>query len=191
MDYVPTPSQTVGPFFHFSLTTDQHSVRRIAGPEVKGERVWLGCRILDGDGVPVNDAIIEIWQADAGGNYDHPDDPRHATVDPRFLGFGRMPTAPDGSCEFETIKPGRVPGAGNVLQAPHLNLAVFARGMLKQLYTRVYFTGEPANQADPVLALVPKERRSTLLAQPDPARPGGWRFDIHLQGEQETVFFDV
>jgi protocatechuate 3,4-dioxygenase alpha subunit len=112
-------------------------------------------------------------------------------VDPEFLGFGRMPTAPDGSCEFETIKPGRVPGAGNVLQAPHLNLAVFARGMLKQLYTRVYFTGEPANQADPVLALVPKERRSTLLAQPDPARPGGWRFDIHLQGEQETVFFDV
>jgi protocatechuate 3,4-dioxygenase alpha subunit len=191
MDYVPTPSQTVGPFFHFNLTTDQHSVRRIAGPEVKGERVWLGCRILDGDGVPVNDAIIEIWQADAGGNYDHPDDPRHTTVDPEFLGFGRMPTAPDGSCEFETIKPGRVPGAGNVLQAPHLNLAVFARGMLKQLYTRVYFTGEPANQADPVLALVPKERRSTLLAQPDLARPGGWRFDIHLQGSQETVFFDV
>ena len=79
MDYVPTPSQTVGPFFHFNLTTDQHCVRRVAGPEVKGERVWLGCRILDGDGVPVNDAIIEIWQADAGGNYDHPDDPRHTT----------------------------------------------------------------------------------------------------------------
>lgn len=191
MDHVPTPSQTVGPFFHFSLTTDQHSVRRIAGPEAKGERVWLACRILDGDGAPLNDAMIEIWQADAAGNYDHPDDPRHATVDPEFLGFGRMATAPDGSCEFETIKPGRVPGAGNVLQAPHLNLAVFARGMLKQLYTRVYFAGEPANQADPVLALVPKERRGTLLAQPDSVRPGGWRFDIHLQGEQETVFFDV
>lgn len=191
MDHVPTPSQTVGPFFHFSLTTDQRSVCKIAGPEAKGERVCLGCRILDGDGVPVNDAMVEIWQADAAGNYDHPDDPRHPMVDKGLLGFGRMATAPDGSCEFETVKPGRVPGAGNVLQAPHLNLAVFARGMLKQLYTRVYFTGEPANEADPVLALVPKERRGTLLAQPDSARPGGWRFDIHLQGEQETVFFDV
>jgi protocatechuate 3,4-dioxygenase alpha subunit len=191
MDHVPTPSQTVGPFFHFSLTSDQHSVRKIAGPEAKGERVWLACRILDGDGAPVNDAMVEIWQADAAGVYHHPEDPRHPMVDPGFLGFGRRATAADGSCEFETVKPGRVPGAGNVLQAPHLNLAVFARGMLKQLYTRVYFTGEPANEGDPVLALVPKERRGTLLAQPDSARPGGWRFDIHLQGEQETVFFDV
>jgi protocatechuate 3,4-dioxygenase, alpha subunit len=191
MDHVPTPSQTVGPFFHFSLTTDQHSFPRIAGPKAKGERVWLGCRVLDGEGAPVNDAMVEIWQADAAGTYDHPDDPRHATVEPEFFGFGRMATAPDGSCEFETIKPGRVPGPSNRLQAPHLNLAVFARGMLKQLYTRVYFAGEPANEEDPVLALVPKERWSALLAQPDSARSGGWRFDIHLQGEQETVFFDV
>jgi protocatechuate 3,4-dioxygenase alpha subunit len=191
MSFVPTPSQTVGPFFHFSLTTKKYSVPQIAGPQAKGERVWLACRVLDGDGAPVSDAMIEIWQADAAGKYNHPDDPQQESVDPAFFGFGRMATAQDGSCEFETIRPGRVPGPENLLQAPHLNVAVFARGMLKQLYTRVYFACDPANEEDPVLALVPQERRGTLLAQPEAARPGGWRFDIHLQGEQETVFFDV
>jgi protocatechuate 3,4-dioxygenase alpha subunit len=191
MDLVPSPSQTVGPFFHFCLTTDKNCVGRIAGPEVKGERVRLTVRVLDGDGVGPNDAMIEIWQANADGKYNHPDDTQSMAVDPSFLGFGRLHTAEDGSCEFETIKPGRVPGPGNVLQAPHLNLAVFARGMIKQLYTRVYFAGDPANPEDPVLGLVPADRRETLMAHPDSTRPGGWRFDLRLQGDDETVFFDV
>ncbi len=191
MDLVPTPSQTVGPFFHFCLTTDKCCVGRIASPETKGERVLLTIRVLDGDDVGLNDSMIEIWQANAEGKYNHPDDTQAKPVDPSFHGFGRMGTAEDGICEFETVKPGQVSGPGNVPQAPHLNAAVFARGMLKQLYTRIYFAGDPANQDDPVLALVPPERRETLMAHPDPARSNGWRFDLRLQGEDETVFFDV
>jgi protocatechuate 3,4-dioxygenase alpha subunit len=194
MDFVPTSSQTAGPYFHLGMT-DTRSVPRIAGPQTKGERVWLTCRVLDGDDAPLSDAMIEIWQADAEGRYNHPDDVRNEDGaeggDSSWLGFGRMPTALDGSCEFETIKPGRVPGLGNQAQAPHLNVAIFARGMLKQLYTRIYFAGDPSNPEDAVMALVPSSRRETLIAQPDPAQPGHWRFDIHLQGDLETVFFDV
>jgi protocatechuate 3,4-dioxygenase, alpha subunit len=190
MDLTPTPSQTVGPFFHFCLTTQKCCIKRIAGPRAKGERVWLKIRVVDGDDVPVDDAMVEIWQANAEGKYNHPDDPQQKSVDSEFVGFGRLGTEEDGSCEFETIRPGRVPGPGDALQAPHLNIAVFGRGMLKQLFTRVYFADDPANPDDPVLALVPPSRRETLLARPD-ASPGHWHFDIHLQGAQETVFFDV
>jgi protocatechuate 3,4-dioxygenase alpha subunit len=194
MSAAPTPSQTAGPYFHLGMT-DTRSVSCIAGPKMKGERVWLTCRILDGDGVPVPDAMVEIWQADAEGKYRHPDESpdtvKETTVEPAWFGFGRMPTVEDGSCQFETVRPGRVPGAGNILQAPHLNVAIFARGLLKQLYTRIYFAGDPANFEDPVIALIPMPRRETLIAQPDRSRPGYWRFDIHLQGEQETVFFDI
>jgi protocatechuate 3,4-dioxygenase, alpha subunit len=194
MDLVPTPSQTAGPYFHLGMT-DTRSVPCLAGPQTKGELVRLICRVLDGEGAPVGDAMIEIWQADAEGKYNHPDDARDEvqknTFDESWFGFGRMPTAPDGRCEFETVKPGRVAGAGDVLQAPHLNVAIFARGMLKQLHTRIYFGGDPANSEDPVIGLVPPPRRETLMAQPDISRPGVWRFDIHLQGDQETVFFDV
>jgi protocatechuate 3,4-dioxygenase alpha subunit len=194
MDFVPTSSQTAGPYFHLGMT-DTRSVPRIAGPQTKGERVWLTCRVLDGDDAPLSDAMIEIWQADAEGRYNHPDDVKNEDGaeggGSSWLGFGRMPTALDGSCEFETIKPGRVPGIGNQAQAPHLNVAIFARGMLKQLYTRIYFAGDPSNPEDAVMALVPSSRRETLIAQPDPAQPGHWRFDIHLQGDLETVFFDV
>lgn len=200
MDLVPTPSQTVGPFFHFSLTTEAQSIKCIAGPKAKGERIWVRCRVLDGEGSPVNDAMIEIWQADAEGGYPpfapstknngvlsaKDGAPASPESDTDFGGFGRLATGDDGSCEFETIKPGRVQG-----QAPHLEAAVFARGMLKQLYTRIYFAGEAANQDDQVLALVPADRRETLMAHPDPAKPGHWRLDVRLQGEQETVFFDV
>ena len=189
MDLTPTPSQTVGPFFHLCLTTERGCIQRIAGPRTEGERIWLRVRVIDGDGVPVDDAMIEIWQANAEGKYNHPDDKQEKSIDSEFLGFGRLGTADDGSCEFETIRPGRVSGPGNALQAPHLNIAVFARGMLKQLYTRVYFADDPANSEDPILALVSPSRRETLLAQPD--APGHWHFDIHLQGGQETVFFDV
>jgi len=186
-----TPSQTVGPFFAIGLTTEKCSVRCIAGRGAKGERILLKCRVLDGDGLAIPDSMLEIWQADAEGRYNHPDDPQGKACNPEWRGFGRVGTCEDGSCEFETIKPGRVPGPNGVLQAPHLNVAVFARGMLKQFYTRIYFEGDPSNREDPVLALVPEERRETLMAHPDPANPGVWQFDLRMQGEGETVFFDV
>jgi protocatechuate 3,4-dioxygenase, alpha subunit len=135
--------------------------------------------------------LHEVWQADADGHYLSAEGAPGEPVDPEVGGFGRMPTGEDGSCEFETIKPGRVPGPGNVRQAPHVEMAIFGRGMLKQLFTRIYFADVAANQEDPVLALVPQERRHTLMAHPEPSRPGHWYFDIRLQGEQETVFFDV
>ena len=188
-DLVPTPSQTVGPFFAIELTTDEHCVRCVAGAQTKGERIWIDFRVLDGDGVPVDDAMLEIWQADANGKYNHPDDAQPKQLDPGWIGFGRIATGEDGSCELETIRPGRV--GLSTPQAPHLTIAVFARGMLKPLYTRVYFAGDAANDEDPILRLVPPARRETLLARPDPARPGYWSFDVRLQGDRETVFFDV
>lgn len=190
MNLIPTPSQTVGPFFHFCLTAQGKCTPEIASQKIKGERVRLVCRVFDGDGALLKDAMIEIWQADSEGKYNHPDDAQAGKVDPDFRGFGRMGPGDDGICEFETIKPGRVPGPQN-LQAPHLNVALFARGLLKQLYTRIYFAGDPANREDDVLALVPEDRRETLMAHPDSSHPGVWRFDFHLQGENETVFFDV
>jgi protocatechuate 3,4-dioxygenase, alpha subunit len=186
---VPTPSQTVGPYFRIELTTEEHCIRCVAGPHAKGERAWITFRVLDGDGVPVNDAMLEIWQADSNGKYNHPDDPQPKQPDSGWIGFGRLGAGDDGCCVLETIKPGRV--SNGTLQAPHLSVAVFARGMLKQLYTRVYFAGDAANDEDPILQLVPQERRDTLMAQPDPVRPGHWMFDVRLQGDQETVFFDV
>ncbi len=187
MDTTPTPSQTAGPFFHLGLT-DTRSVGCVAGEGAKGERVWLTFRVFDGDGLPVPDAMIELWQADSDGNYPHHGSSRQGRT---FCGFGRLATAEDGSCTFETIRPGRVPGPGDTLQAPHINVSVFARGLLKRLSTRAYFAGDPAHSEDPVLALVPENRRATLLAQPDPSRAGGWRLEIRLRGESETVFFDV
>lgn len=187
MDLTPTPSQTVGPYLHLGLT-DARSLSRIAGDGVKGERLWLTFRVLDGDRVPVPDAMIELWQADAEGNYARQDSGAGGAA---FRGFGRSATAEDGSCTFETVRPGRVPGPSNTAQAPHINVSILGRGILKRLSTRVYFAGEPANDADPILALVPEDRRATLLAQPDPARARNWNFDVRLRGEGETVFFDV
>ncbi|HXY50356.1 MAG TPA: protocatechuate 3,4-dioxygenase subunit alpha [Terriglobales bacterium] len=189
MDFVPTPSQTVGPFFQIELTTDEHCVKCIAGPQAAGERAWITFRVLDGDGTPVDDAMLEIWQADSHGKYNHPDDRQPKALDEGWIGFGRLATGEDGTCELETVKPGLV--GHDALQAPHLTLAIFARGMLKQLYTRVYFAGDAANDNDPILALVPAGRRETLMAQPDSSRPGHWRWDVRLQGDQETVFFDI
>jgi protocatechuate 3,4-dioxygenase alpha subunit len=190
MDHAPCASQTVGPYFHLGCT-DTRSVSSPAGPKAKGERVRLICRVLDREGVPVNDAMIEIWQADAEGKYHHPDDPRGKAGDPDCSGFGRLATDKDGICVFETIKPGRVPGNNGSLQAPHLNVSVFARGVLKRLATRIYFAADPANREDPILALVPEDRRQTLMAKPDPHKGGDWCFEVHLCGEEETVFFDV
>ncbi|MGA3025650.1 MAG: protocatechuate 3,4-dioxygenase subunit alpha [Bryobacteraceae bacterium] len=169
---IPTASQTVGPFFNFALTTNR-SLGVLAREGAEGERIRLTFRVTDGDGAPTpGDSMIELWQADARGRY--------TNADPNFCGFGRLETDADGVCVFETVKPGAVDG-----QAPHINVTVFARGLLKHLYTRLYFEGEPANAHDRVLALVPEERRVTLLAKP------AWSFEIRLQGDRETVFFDV
>jgi len=188
---VPIPSQTVGPFFHLGLTGSR-SVGSLVTPETKGERISLICRVLDGDGAPVPDAMLEIWQANDEGRYNHPDDKQaHKKIDPSFYGFGRLASDDQGTCAFATIKPGQVPGNNGAQQASHINVSVFARGILKRLATRIYFAEDPALPQDPVLALVPAGRRNTLLARRDTARPDNWHFDIHLCGEQETVFFDV
>ncbi len=187
MDLTPTPSQTVGPYLHLGLT-DARSISHIASDGATGERVRLTFRVSDGDGVPVPDAMIELWQADSDGKYANHES---SADDAAFRGFGRLATAEDGSCTFETIRPGCVPGPSETVQAPHINVSILGRGILKRLSTRVYFAGEPVNAADPVLTLVPENRRATLLAQPDPARTGNWIFDVHLRGEGETVFFDV
>jgi len=190
MDLMPTPSQTVGPFFHLGCT-ERASVGSLVTSASKGERIQLIFRVLDGEGQPVPDAMIEIWQANAEGRYAHPEDTQEKALDPAFNGFGRLASDQNGRCVFSTIKPGRVPGNGGTLQAPHINVSVFARGVLKRLATRAYFAGDPANTEDPVLALVPAERQPTLLARPDAGGQGDWVFDIHLCGEEETVFFDV
>ena len=184
-----TPSQTIGPFFHSGLEW----MPSAAGPGARGEPIRLSVRVLDGDGAPVSDAMIESWQADAEGRYHHPEDPRGAEADPDFSGFARVPTNDAGECEIETVRPGRVPGPGGPLQAPHVNVTIFARGVLKPLVTRAYFEGEPSNAEDPVLARVPEHRRDTLMARPDPERHGVWRFEVRLcdGSGRETVFFDV
>jgi protocatechuate 3,4-dioxygenase alpha subunit len=185
---IATPSQTVGPFFSFGLT-DTGSVGCLAGPDTKGERIRLRVAIVDGDGLPVPDALIEIWQADADGTYVRPTDRSSTLARPRFTGFGRLPTKEDGTCVFETIRPGPVTDAQGRRQAPHIDVCLFARGLLRQIYTRIYFAGDDGLDKDPILALVPVDRRDTLIART--GGRGNWSFDIRLQGEDETVFFDL
>jgi protocatechuate 3,4-dioxygenase, alpha subunit len=190
-----TPSQTVGPYLHVGLMPAAYGVREVFGPVVAepgiaGEHIRLEGRIIDGEGNVVTDAMVEIWQADHQGRYAHPADGRPLTSN-SFRGFGRVPTE-SGSFRFATIKPGGVSGPDGSTQAPHINVGVFARGILKRLFTRIYFADEPAaNASDPILALVPADRRETLLARPDPGTPGLYRFDIFLQGQNETVFFEA
>ena len=180
---VATPSQTVGPFFHFGLTPDASggTVRGVSGREP----MRLMVRVTDGDGEPVTDAIVEIWHAGDAGH-----GPPAASMEPLVSGFGRLATQEDGSCEFDTVRPGRADGGG-AAQAAHVNVCLFARGLLRHLHTRIYFAGDPHLAADPVLALVPEDRRGTLLASADPSGGGRWLFDLRLQGVNETVFFDV
>lgn len=189
-DLIPIPSQTVGPFFRIGLIGSQ-AVQRIAAADVKGERVKLVVTVFDLEGRPIHDCLIETWQANGDGKYNHPDDRQDKAIDPAFRGFGRQATDQDGVCSFETIKPGRVPGPKETEQAPHLAVSVFSRGMLNRLATRIYFAGDPANELDPILALVPKDRRGTLHAQPIEGEPGAWQFTIRFGGDKETVFFDV
>ncbi len=187
---IPIPSQTVGPFFRIGLSGPR-AVQRIAAVGVKGERVKLVVTVFDAEDQPIHDCLIETWQANADGKYNHPDDKQEKPLDPAFRGFGRQATDQNGVCSFETIKPGRVPGPQGTPQAPHLAVSVFSRGMLNRLPTRIYFAGDPANEQDPILALVPKERRATLLAQPVEGESGEWQFTIRFGGADETVFFDV
>lgn len=186
-----TSSQTVGPFFHEALLRAGQST--LVRDGTKGERIAIEGRVTDGAGAPVTDAMIEIWQANQAGRYDHPADTQDKPVDPAFHGFGRAGTDKTGHYRFETIRPGSVPGRGNTLQAPHIAVTIFTRGLLLHLTTRLYFDGEPLNDTDPVLALVPDAAaRRTLIATPvaDAALPT-YRFDIRLHGDDETVFFEI
>ncbi len=186
MSLLTTSSQTVGPYLKIGFAT--LSSDTIAPPGVQGERVTIQGRLFDGDGAPVNDGAIEIWQANASGRYASAEDPQPAPVDPKFRGFGRVLTGGDGEFRFTTIKPGRVPGPGGVSQAPHLALVIFMRGSLRHLLTRMYFPSDPANAEDPILKLVPVERRATLIAKQ--LGQGALEWNIHMQGADETVFFD-
>jgi protocatechuate 3,4-dioxygenase alpha subunit len=188
---IHTSSQTVGPFFHDCLLREDARRNVLATAETLGERIRIEGRVFDGEGAVVPDAMIEIWQANAAGRYNHPSDMRDAPLDPAFHGFGRSGTDADGAYWFETIKPGLVPFDAQRLQAPHICIAVFARGLLNHLFTRLYFANDPANASDPVLLHVPSERRATLLAQASEGDAGVYRFDIVLQGAGETVFFNI
>jgi len=172
---IAAPSQTVGPFFHFAIAPDEQLGSLNAS--AVGERLHLRVRVTDSAGMPLPDALIEIYQANAAGEYGAPG----------FTGFGRLATSNDGTCVFETIRPGRVAG-----QAAHIHVCLFARGLLRHLYTRVYFAGDPDLGHDALLALVPEDRRATLLATPAASGASGrWMWDIRLQGDHETVFFDL
>ncbi len=189
MSLQTTSSQTVGPYLHIGLTwliTDN-----LVAPGVEGEQITIEGRVTDGDGAPVNDALVEIWQANRHGRYPHPDDTGTAPLEPAFKGFGRVATDPDGRFRFTTIKPGRVAGRDGALQAPHINVTVFMRGMLRHLNSRIYFPGDPANAQDAVLGTVPESRRATLVARPVGGKAGALEWNVHLQGPDETVFFDV
>ena len=186
MSLLLTASQTTGPFVAISF--DETQIREIAPSDVSGERCVIQGRVLDGDGKPVDDAVIETWQSNAHGKYAHPEDTREKLLEGGFKGFGRVLTNGEGGFRFSTIKPGRVPGPNGTLQAPHLVVLVFMRGLLKHLITRIYFPDEASNIEDPVLNLVPAERRATLVARNVSA--GVLEWNVVLQGEDETVFFD-
>lgn len=191
-----TPAQTIGPFFAHALPWPDGPY---AVPPGTPGAFWVRGRVLDGSGEPVPDALIESWQADPAGHFDHPDDPggaapppdrpRRAAPPPGFRGFARCPTDESGRFALLTVKPGPAPDPHGRPQAPHVDLSVFARGLLDRVVTRVYFPDEAAaNAADPVLTAIAEPRRATLIARP---ADDGYTFDIRLQGEHETVFFAI
>lgn len=181
-----TGSQTVGPYFQIGLSW---LYRADIGTEARSaERLRIRGVVYDGQGLPVPDALIEIWQADTQGRYaTNPEGQAQAIAEAEFMGFGRVPVDSQGAYEFRTVKPGRVPHADGQLQAPHLSIALFMRGLLKPVRTRLYFPDEPSNATDPVLAVVPAARRATLVARHGVENVLEW--DVHMQGENETVFF--
>ncbi|MBZ9719275.1 protocatechuate 3,4-dioxygenase subunit alpha [Mesorhizobium sp. AD1-1] len=193
-----SPSQTAGPYVHIGLTPNFCGISGVYAADLgatmvndktKGERIGLKIRVLDGTSTPLKDALIEIWQADADGLYNSPAELRGA-ADPNFQGWGRCPTDMEtGLCDFETIKPGRVPYQDGRLMAPHVSLWIVARGINIGLQTRLYFSDEAqANAQDPILALIEhRVRVPTLIAE---RQDNTYVFDVHLQGDKETVFFD-
>ncbi len=200
-----TPSQTVGPYFAYGLAPHSrcdwqpnslYDSKETVGanlitPDAAGQKIHIEGSVLDGDGKPINDAMIEIWQADAQGRYAHArgEKPR---PNAKFTGFGRSATDKQGVYSFDTVKPGMVPGPDGKPQAPHVVFCIYSRGMLRQVYTRLYFSDEAANGADAILALVPADRRGTLIAHKETrGELPVYRFDIRVQGENETVFFDI
>lgn len=182
-----TPSQTVGPFFQILVPVQGRMI--LVTNDTPGQRIVVEGSVRDGAGNPVPEGLVEIWQANAAGRCNHPEDPRSEGPDRTFDGFGRVHTDTDGRFAIETIKPGSVPGPEGQPQAPHLIVGVFARGLLTRLVTRIYFDDEPLNAHDSILACVPADRRSTLIARRGTV--GTYQFDIVLQGPHETVFFDV
>ncbi len=187
--YKQTPSQTVGPFFHPGLLRAGENV--LVDEQTSGQRIRIVGYVLDGEGKPVPDAMLEIWQPDAQGFFNHPADPNCNRADRHFRGFGRTGTVNQGTYEFKTIKPGSIPGRDGETHAPYINVRLFSRGMLIHAYTRLYFSDESANEMDAVLSSIEPDRRPTLIAMRQESNDlPTYRFDIHMQGERETVFFE-
>jgi protocatechuate 3,4-dioxygenase, alpha subunit len=186
LSHALTPSQTIGPFYWGTLANAYRA--DLAPPGVAGERIELVLSLHDAQGSLVADGLLEIWQANSHGRYNHPEDRRNLPLDHGFEGFGRASTDAKGEARFGTVRPGRVPWPEGGLQAAHVNISVFARGLLNRVATRLYFDGDPALAEDPVLKLVDPARRASLIAKRDAS--GAWRLPIHLGGAHETVFFD-
>lgn len=182
-----TTSQTVGPYFTIGLTRLKKS--DLAVPGVPGEKITIAGRVIDGDGKPVPDALLEIWQANSHGKYAHPEDDQKKPIVQGFEGYGRVGVDENGGFRFTTVRPGAVPGPGGKMQAPHIAVSVFARGLLLRLVTRIYFPGEAANEEDFVLNLVESARRATLIARKSD-KEDILEWNVVLQGTGETVFFD-
>jgi protocatechuate 3,4-dioxygenase, alpha subunit len=193
-----TPSQTIGPFAAPCLTPNEQGKTNypwqqlingnLVTPDAVGDRIRIEGKMFDGQGAPVDGILFEIWQADGQGRFAHPRDPRRTNTS--FKGFGRVESHMDGSFTFDTVKPGRVPGPNGTMQAPHVVVAIHMRGVLSHLFTRIYFSDEASNAEDPILQLVPADRRDTLIAKRD-ASGAVYRIEFRIQGDRETVFFDL
>jgi len=193
-----TPSQTIGPFAAPCLTPNEAGKKNydwqqlingnLVTQDAVGERIRVEGRMFDGAEAPIDGILFEIWQADGQGRYAHPRDPRRTNSS--FKGFGRVESNMDGTFAFDTVKPGRVPGPNGAMQAPHIVVAIHMRGILQHLFTRIYFADEASNAEDPILKLVPADRRDTLIAKRDGAS-GAYKIDFRIQGDRETVYFDI
>jgi protocatechuate 3,4-dioxygenase, alpha subunit len=184
-----TPFSTVGPFFKLLVRDRPEGTDCLVTDTTRGERITIAGTLTAGDGAPVEDGLVEIWQADADGRYHHPGDPESDLADPAFTGFGRAATGSGGAFRFQTVRPGVVSGPADEKQAPHILVSVMARGVMSRCWTRLYFEDEPLNATDPILQLVPAQRRATLIARRKDT--GEYEFNIVLQGARETVFFEA